>query len=222
MSLSPDKRAELEAAVATYQGSVLEARDYLEGRGITGAIAGAARLGVVTKPLMGHEHVVGRLAIPFLTLSGPVDIRFRCIENHGTDEQGAERKCKDAGHGKYLSLPGHEPRLYNALSLATDRDTVAVCEGEMDTLIVQHHLGIPAVGLPGAQTWTKNKHYPRLLRPFRRVLVFADADEAGRDLGRQIARDVEQAVVVQLNEGFDVTDTFLLEGAEGLAERAGL
>jgi DNA primase len=61
-----------------------------------------------------------------------------------------------------------------------------------------------------------------MFRPFTRVLVFADGDDAGRDLGKQIARDVPQAVVLRMPDGADVTDTFLAEGVDGLAERAGL
>ena len=40
--------------------------------------------------------------------------------------------------------------------------------------------------------------------------------------GKQIARDLPQAVVLRLGDGMDVTDTFLAEGVDGLAERAGL
>lgn len=213
MSLSAPQREQLENATAYYQASVLEAKDYLLARGITGEIAMRARLGVVVNPLLGHEQMVGRLAIPYMTEAGPVDIRFRCLEQHS---------CKDAGHGKYLTLPGHPPRMFNASALSIDTTTVAVCEGELDTLIVHHHLGIPAVGVPGAQVWSGQKHYPRMFRPFTRVLVFADGDDAGRDLGKQIARDVPQAVVLRMPDGADVTDTFLAEGVDGLAERAGL
>lgn len=223
--LSQLQRDELERATATYQRHVVEAKDYLEGRGITGVIAGLQRFGVVRDPLPGHEDYLGRLAIPFLTPAGPVDIRFRCIEHHGVDELGAERSCKDAGHAKYLNLPGKSPRMFNAQALMADVQTAAVCEGELDAVIVHHHLNVPAVGIPGAQVWNGQKHYPRMFRPFSRVLVFADADDAGRDLGKQIARDLSETTsvhVVRLDAGMDTTDTFLLEGAEGLATRAGL
>jgi 5S rRNA maturation endonuclease (ribonuclease M5) len=225
VELSQTQRDDLERAVRTYQGHVLEAREYLENRGIDGPIAGHARLGVVRDPMPGHEDYLGRLAIPFLTPAGPVDIRFRCITNHGTDDLGAERSCKDAGHSKYLNLPGKSPRMFNAQALMSDVATVAVCEGELDALIVHHHVQVPAVGIPGAQVWNGQKHYPRMFRPFSRVLVFADGDDAGRDLGKQIAKDLNDTTTVQivrLEQGMDATDTFLLEGAEGLRARAGL
>lgn len=225
MSLSQTQRDDLGRAVHTYYGHVLEAREYLENRGITGDIAQAARLGVVRDPMPGHEDYLGRLAIPFLTPAGPVDIRFRCITHHGTDDLGAERSCKDAGHSKYLNLPGKSPRMFNAQALMSDVSTVAVCEGELDALIVHHHVQVPAVGIPGAQVWNGQKHYPRMFRPFSRVLVFADGDDAGRDLGKQIAKDLNDTTTVQivrLEQGMDATDTFLLEGAEGLRARAGL
>jgi len=34
-------------------------------------------LGVVVDPLPGHEQFLGRVAIPYVTPSGVVDIRFR-------------------------------------------------------------------------------------------------------------------------------------------------
>lgn len=213
MTLSVPQREQLESSTAYYQANVVQAKDYLEARGITGHIAGAARLGVVVEPLIGHEQMAGRLAIPYLTEAGPVDIRFRCLEPHS---------CKDAGHGKYLTLPGHPPRMFNASALAIDTSTVAICEGELDTLIVHHYLGVPAVGVPGAQVWSGQKHYPRMFRPFTRVLVFADGDDAGRDLGKQIARDLPQAVVLRLPDGADVTDYYLSHGVDGLADLCGL
>jgi hypothetical protein len=213
VTLTVTQRADLELAIGTYQENVVLAKDYLEGRGITGRIAGLARLGVVQRPMPGHEDMVDRLAIPYLTPSGAVDVRFRCRHDHS---------CKELGHPKYLTLAGKQPRLYNAGALTVDHDTACICEGELDALIIQYHLGLPAVGVPGAQAWTGHKHFPRMFRAFSRVLVFADADDAGRDLAKQIVRDVNQATIVRLAEGSDVTDTYLSEGVEGLAERAGL
>ena len=211
--LTDTQRADLVEATFRYQADVVEAADYLLSRGITGEIAQAAHLGVVSDPMVGHEPYAGRLAIPYITVSGPVDIRFRCIEDHS---------CKGAGHGKYLSQPGHTPRLFNTYTLEPGGPVAAITEGEFDALIVHHYLGIPCIGVPGAQVWSKGKHYPRMLAGFQRVLVFADADEPGRDMARLIARDVQNATVVHLDEGLDVTDQWLVGGADDLRRRAGL
>jgi len=58
-------------------------------------------LGIVKDPLPGHESYKGRLAIPYITPSGVVDIRFRSINNH-PDEP------------KYMGVPGAKTTMYNA------------------------------------------------------------------------------------------------------------
>lgn len=207
MLLTTTQRSDLEAATAHYATSVDDAGHYLYNRGITYAMGMAARLGVVKDPMPGHEDMVGRLAIPYLAVSGVVDIRFRALD--GTEP-------------KYLSLTGHAPRLYGTDSLASSGQIAAIAEGEFDSLIVRHHLGIPCVGVPGAQVWNGKKHFPRMFAGFRRVYIFGDADEAGRDLTRQIIKTVPNATNVVLPEGLDVSETFLAYGADFLKERAGL
>lgn len=190
-----------------YHSSVAQASEYLLGRGITGAMAGAALLGFAADPLTGHDQMRGRLVIPYLTPTGVADLRFRAVD---ADTQP-----------KYLSLPGHKPRLYNTVVLAPDPELVAVTEGELDALILTHAVGIPAVAVPGAQAWNPRRH-SRVFRGYRTVLVFADGDQPGRELGNQIARDVPQAAVVGLGDGCDVTDYYLAHGREALRRRAGL
>lgn len=206
MKLTEAQRESLAHATRHYHQWVADAKDYLLGRGITGEMARDEWLGYVREPLPGHEPYVGRLVIPYVSVAGPVDIRFRAVE--------PEVKPK------YLSLPGAHARLYGARTLAVGGQTAAVCEGECDQMILHHYLQIPAVGVPGAQQWSANKHWPRCLAGFSRVLMFADPDEAGRDLAKQVARDVPNVTIVNLDH--DVTDTLMKQGVETLRERAGL
>jgi len=67
------------------------AEGYLAQRGINPAVAQAIRLGVVVDPLAGQEQFINRLAIPYLTPTGVVDIRFRSM---GPEEP------------KYMGMPG--------------------------------------------------------------------------------------------------------------------
>lgn len=189
-----------------YHQFVVDEGDYLKGRGITGTMAQRALLGVVREPLPGHDRYVGRIVIPYLTVNGVVDLRFRA-----TGDQTP----------KYLSLPGHTPRLYNTVVLADDPDTVGICEGEFDALIATHVLGLPSVALPGAQAWDSRRH-SRVFKGYGRVIVFADGDEPGRELANQIARDVESAIVVDLGDGMDVTDAYLKSGVDSIKAKAGL
>lgn len=189
-----------------YHESVADASEYLLGRGVTGLMAQKALLGYVRDPLPGHDKYAGRIVIPYLTPSGVVDLRFRCIDGSGA---------------KYLSMPGHKPRLYNTIVMADDPSTIGITEGEFDALVITHHVGVPAVALPGAQAWDSTRH-KRVFKGFERVLVFADGDAPGRELANQIARDVPQAIVVDLGDGLDVTDVYLTSGVDPIRRKAGL
>lgn len=189
-----------------YHQYVAEAADYLIARGVTGQIAQKALLGYVKDPLPGHDKYQGRIVIPYLTANGVVDLRFRSIDTSGP---------------KYMSLPGHKPRLYNTIVMADDPHTIGITEGEFDALIITHHVGVPAVALPGAQTWDSQRH-GRIFKGFDRVIVFADGDQPGRDLANQIARDVKNTVIVEFGNGVDVTDAYLAEGADQIRKKAGL
>ena len=90
-------------------------------------------------PPIGDDEMRGRLAIPYLTPTGPVDIRFRSIH-------------PDDSH-KYLSRAGSQQHIYNVLAFQQDSDIMCVCEGEIDTIVVNTMVGIPAVGMPGANGW---------------------------------------------------------------------
>jgi DNA primase len=181
-----------------------EATDYLAGRGIPPEVADTFRLGSVVEPVTGHDMFTGMLTIPYDTPNGVVYIKFRTI---GTDK-------------KYLA--DGETRLFNVNALHRAGGTVVVCEGELDTIIMDAVVGVPAVGVPGVQAW--KKHYPRIFEGFERVLVFADNDSKedgsnpGLEMGKRISREVPQAAIVRLPAGMDVTDTFLSEGAEFLLD----
>lgn len=207
MSVSAEQRASLERAVKHYEQQIGAAGDYLWSRGIPEHVAVTRRLGAVVEPLVGHEQYVGRLAIPYLTPAGVVDIRFRTI--------GA------AQHGdKYLSRPGSTLHVYGVLSLQTHSPILGICEGELDALVLDELVGIPAIGIPGAQAW--RDHYWRLVEDYERVMVFADGDQPGRDFAKRVAATVEGAVVVGMPDDQDVNSVYLSEGADGLRRRAGL
>lgn len=205
------QRKTLERAVALYQEHAAMAMAYLSGRGVAGELADAMRLGVVITPEAGHEFAAGRLVIPYLDMQGVYSLKFRCMIDHD---------CKAENCKKYLGLPGQEAGLYNVIDTESTADTIHIAEGELDTLILKQVFPEhPAVGLPGSSTW--RPHHPFHFGGFERVLVWADGDQAGRHLGREIRKDVRAAEIVPVPDGFDATSLFLAIGAEGMRKMVG-
>lgn len=197
MKLSPERRASLEKSAARYERDVHRAAPYLAGRGFTEATARSFRLGVVHDPLPGDEAAAGRLAIPYLTRAGVVGLRYRCLA-------GQPHDCD--GHPKYWGYPGASTHLFNVGALFGDGDVVCITEGELDTIVLAQ-LGLQSVGVPGTQNW--KPHYPRIFEDYRRVVVFADGDEAGAKFGVKVAEAVHHATVVSMPPGLDVNDAYL-------------
>ena len=193
----------LGKATRRYAENISLADDYLKSRGITREVARLARFGVVGEPEVGHEAFVGRLSIPYITKTGVVDLRFRSLN--------------PAVEPKYMSMTGAETRMYNVLDIEQAGDWIAVCEGELDTLTLSACVGIPCVGVPGANSW--KKHYTRLLADFERVFVFADGDQPGREFATSLARELP-VTIVQLPDGEDVNSAYVKYGADYLKEKA--
>jgi len=202
--LSISQRELLEKATQSYEGNLEQVLPYLTGRGITEQTARTFRLGFVSEPEVGHEPYIGKLAIPYITPTGVVDIRFRSLGGDGP---------------KYLSRPGANTHIYNITALNSDGDTLVVCEGELDT-VVATQAGFKAVGLPGANNW--KPFYSRVLADWNKVLLFCDGDNAGREMAKGISRELENVFSIFMPEGLDVNDVYLAEGAEGLRKRAGV
>jgi len=204
--LSVDARRSLEEATQTYHAQVGHVAEYLQGRGILPEAAYTHLLGYVAVPMIGHEQYVGRLAIPYITPTGVVDLRFRAIRPDDSP--------------KYMSRSGAEQHIYNVPAFQIDSDVIAVCEGEMDTIITHSMCGIPAVGMPGAASW--KSWYARAFADYRKVIVLADGDQAGREMGKKIMQAIDVAMVVSMPDGLDVNEVFLAEGPDGIRKRAGL
>ena len=194
----------LDLATTKYAANIFQAEDYLASRGITREAARLARLGVVGEPEVGHEQFQGRLSIPYITKSGVVDLRFRSLN--------------PAVEPKYMSMVGAETKMYNVLDVERAGDYIGVCEGEIDTITVSSLIGIPCVGVPGANSW--KKHYTRLLADFERIFVFADGDQPGKEFATSLARELP-VTTIQLPDGHDVNSMFVLEGASYFHKKIG-
>lgn len=205
MRLSKSQKELLEKATESYALNLQEIVPYLQSRGITEQTAIMFRLGFVREPEMGHEPYVGKLAIPYLTPTGVIDIRFRSLNSDGGP--------------KYMSRPGATTHIYNINALSNDSDVLAICEGELDT-VVATQAGFSAVGLPGANNW--KSFYNRVLADWSKVVLLCDGDNAGREMAKHLSRELDNVFPVFMPEGQDVNDVYLSEGAEGLRKRAGV
>lgn len=201
-----EQRALLKRATEEYGRNLTLALEYLEGRGIDREAASSAALGVVVDPLPGQEYLTGRLAIPYMTPSGPVNMNFRCIKSHD---------CKTAGHQKYMTWEGLGANLYNVIALEEANASIAVAEGELDALS-SSLAGIPCVGISGAEKW--KPHWKNVFEDFSRVYVWQEGDEAGKRFAKKVSMELN-AIRVQLPGKEDVNSLWVSEGAEGLRAR---
>ena len=205
MRLSKSQRELLAKATTTYEQNLHEVLPYLETRGITEQTARMFRLGFVKEPETGHEPYIGKLSIPYLTPAGPIDLRFRSLNADGGP--------------KYMSRPGATTHIFNINALESDDDVLAICEGELDT-VVATQAGFSAVGLPGANNW--KPFYSRVLADWEKVILLCDGDNAGREMAKNLSRELDNVIPVFMPEGQDVNDVYLAEGADGLRKRAGV
>jgi DNA primase len=202
--LNAEQRKSLTEAAEKYHNSLTpETLSYLEGRGISREVADTFLLGNVIEPSGGHEHVVGRLSIPYRTPAGVVGMKFRSMDETAP---------------KYLYPTGQKVGLFNVNDLHKSSDTIAICEGEIDTIVLSGLVGVPAVGVAGVSQW--KPHFPKLFESYSRILIFADNDikEDGRNPGQELAKrikeDLDTAVIIHLPANEDVNDVFLNYGAE--------
>jgi DNA primase len=216
--LSDEFRKSLAAMAASYQASLQAdssgaeaARSYLSGRGISISAASQYQIGLVNSEFDEHASYAGWLCFPYMTShGGAVSLKFRDLAPAGDGEK------------KYISP--YPTRLYNPIALdAADRcGYVCICEGEFDTITLDALVGMPgecpAVGIPGVKGWTAHPEWKELFRGYRRVYVFADGDEPGQDMAKQILKDIDTASLIKL-PAHDVNETYLKFGPNVIRER---
>lgn len=210
MPLSSSVRESLERATRAYEMFAPVAGSYLAERGLDLELARMYRLGVVVEPEVGHEMYENRLSIPYLTRSGVVSMKFRCM---------AHEDCKAEGCQKYLGLGGKSTHMFNVNAFFADSTAIAITEGEFDAMVVNQYV-MPAVSIPGVQNW--KPFYERCFVDYERVYLFADGDDPGRDFAKSLSSILDGVTVVQMPQDMDVNAVFVAEGPDGLRKRAGL
>ena len=200
--LNEKQRKLLTDAAERYSKNLTpQALSYLQGRGVTEEVASTFLLGSVVDPTAGHELAVGMLSIPYRTPAGVVGLKFRRL---------------DDGTPRFLWPTGQKVGLFNVVDLHKPSDTIAICEGEIDTVVLSGMVGIPAVGVAGVSQW--KPWFPQLFESYNRILVFADNDvkEDGRNPGQELAKrikeDLDKAEIIHLPDNTDVNDVYLRHG----------
>lgn len=164
------------------------------------------RLGAVLEPAPEDVPGTGRIAIPHINKRGCNVIRFRALP-----EQNASMK--------YWQPAGSAYGVYNVTEILTPRDMIAICEGEMDTMIL-NQIGVSAVGFPGVESWSN--YHARMFDGYATVIICADSDAAGEKFAARVAARVPGPRVITLPNGADINDLYCLEGRDGLIRRLGL
>lgn len=166
------------------------------------------QLGAVLNPVASNESVRGFISVPYLSPTGVLSMRFR-------------RPPESDAPMKYWSPKGTKTRVFNTLALLNPGHWLAICEGEFDT-IAATQAGIPAIGIPGVQSW---KPYMRhMLNGFSRLIVLADNDDKGQGnaFGEMVAEQLEETKVILAPPGHDVNSTLKELGIHGLREHFGI
>ncbi|MFJ4093460.1 toprim domain-containing protein [Kitasatospora sp. NPDC089913] len=190
----------------------------------------AAKFGVgyVRSAQIGHERYRGMLAIPYRRPAGGehgvATVRFRCIRDSCVKDEagsfyGPSRKERHEGHGKYQSLPGDSPRLYNTPALISSSPYIAVSEGEFDAQ-ASELAGVPCVAAQGTGAW--ERHFSLPLVGYERVYHIADGDEAGLKAAEKRATQTPNGVVIQLGDGEDINSFIHAYGADAYRKKLGL
>jgi DNA primase len=209
MLLEAGRLASLESAVTEFEENLTHAAAYLTRRGLTKEVAETFRLGVVSSDTSEDWRPYrGRLAIPYLSHTRPIAIKFRCIRDHD---------CKESGCPKYMCEEGVPVPLFNPRDLLRDEPRLYVTEGELDAVVVSGVLGLPCVGYAGTAAW--QSYFNKAIGPdWESIIVIADGDDPGRKAARETARHVK-GKVLKLPDGEDASSLLLREGAEVLRER---
>ena len=202
MRLSSSQRQFLLQATQRYAGKIELAQEYLSSRSLSVEEASIFHLGVVEDPLPGHEAYKGRLAIPYITPSGVVDIRFRGMHNEDP---------------KYMGLVGAKTTMFNTQACFVADKYICVTEGEFDCIMMSVKTLHPTIGIPGANNW--KSHYAKILDDFEIVIVLADGDAAGLEFGKKISRELGNVNIISMPEGEDVNSIITKRGSEWIDER---
>lgn len=179
---------------------------YLKEHNVSYATAQRYRLGLVDSFVPGDDRFLGMLCIPYCTPSGIVAVKFRRLSGDGP---------------KYDAPTGQKPRLYNAAAYFSAGGVIGLAEGELDAIAATEHVGIPTIGIPGASVWHSQRDvWGQVFKDFARVVLFADGDDAGKEMAKEIGGSLkDRLTVLQCDPGHDVCSTVAAGQTDELKRR---
>ncbi|MFD7605174.1 topoisomerase [Streptomyces mirabilis] len=118
--------------------------------------------------------------------------------------------------GKYMSLPGDPPRLFNTSALIEASRFLVVVEGEFDTM-AWALAGTPCVGAPGTGSW--REYWTPALLGYHVVYLIAE-DGPGLTFMDDLASHLPNGKVIQMSNK-DSNAILIESGRSSLLERIG-
>lgn len=207
MPPSTEQKLSLETRLRRYEAAApTNLLPYLAGRGLGVDALDRFRLGYVEPSEDTPRRYWHRLALPYLTPTGVVQIRYRRLVEDDSP--------------KYLGDPGVEVTLFNAQAVLRAKGPVFLTEGEMDAIAIETLAGCPAVGIPGVKAWSSHPYFARCFVGHDLILP-ADGDDAGHELANAVAKDLPEVRIVRLPDGDDANTVLARDPAE-FRRRCGL
>jgi DNA primase len=208
MPPSAERKRSLEELSARFETASPKLLASLTARGLGAEAASRFRLGYVEPDETVPRMFWHRMSIPYVTPGGIVQIRYRCLVDHHAKHQDPGR-CP-----KFLGEAGQEVTLYNASAVLDATGPLVICEGEPDVWAVETLAGLPAVGVPGAESWRKHPYWARCFVGQPRLILAADGDDAGEDLAKTIRASLPEITVVRLPDGDDANSVLARDPAD--------
>lgn|GEM_PF-708907 len=183
----------LDQAIAFHAALPDLIRRYLNGRGIPDATI--------------DEHLLGwngsRITIPIRNRAG--NIAFFKLRKDSEDQSDSP---------KMLTTPGSHAELYGWERVLAKPESIVICEGEFDRLVLESR-GFGAVTSTGG-AGTFRPEWAEAFREIPDVYICFDSDEAGQRGAERVAQMIPHARIVRLPDdvgpGGDVTDFFVRLG----------
>ena len=180
----------LDQALAFHRALPDRIRRYLNGRGIPDTMTDAQLIG----------WTGSRISIPIRNRAG--EIAFFKLRKDPEDQTDSP---------KMYATPGSTAELYGWERVLAKPESIVICEGEFDRLVLETH-GIAAVTSTGG-AGAFRAEWATDFASIPEVFLCFDRDEAGRSGALRVGQFVPHAKIVELPDevgpGGDVTDFFV-------------
>ena len=157
------------------------------------------------------------LGLTEIWLQGSPALRIPYCDSHGK-ECAVRHRIALHGTERFRWKQRSKPFLYGLNRLPKRQEQIVLVEGESDCHTLWFHK-IPAVGVPGANTWNEGRDAP-LLAGFERIYVVLEADAGGEAVQKWLERSsIRDRVEIIKLEGFKDPSAMHVASPERFMER---